>query len=259
MPESSQIDNHIAFARCLKCKKIDTFAPLHWLALGCKDLVRAPLLSILYGVLFSLIPAAILFLIYKSGTHLVILPASVAFALVGPVFAVGLYDIAWELEKGHQPKLMHSLKSMFRNPVGEWGFAIMLMIIMVVWMRLAALVHALYPPYANPTLEELSAFLTLGSFIGAIMLIGVFSISAFTPQIMMERRVDVISAAISSINAVKENASASLVWAICLLLLVGIGFATFAIGFIVIMPLLSFASWHGYIAVIEHKAERGYE
>lgn len=259
MPQSSEVETHTQFARCLKCNKIDTFAPFHWLALACKDIINAPVLSFFYGVLFSLIPAAIMFFVYKSGTHLVILPASVAFALIGPVFAVGLYDIAWELEKGHVPKLKHSLKSMFRNPVGEWGFAIMLMIIMVVWMRLAALVHALYPPYANPTLEELSAFLTLGSFIGIIMLVSVFAVSAFTPQIMMERHVDIMTAVISSVHAVKENIGASIVWAICIIFLVAVGFVTGSIGFILIMPLLSYASWHGYISVIKHKTERGYE
>lgn len=259
MPETPITDHHTSFARCLQCNKVSTFAPFHWLALGCKDMLSAPILSMLYGVVFSLIPAAIMFFVYKSGTHLVILPASVAFALIGPAFAVGLYDIAWELEKKHTPKLSHSLKSMFRNPVGEWGFAVMLMVVMVLWMRLAALVHALYPSHANPTFDELSAFLTLGSFIGAIMLGTVFSISAFTPQIMMERKVDIMTAVVSSVHAVKENKGASFVWALCIMLFVAMGFATAAIGFIIIMPILSYASWHGYIAVIKHKSDRGYE
>ena len=259
MAQTPITDKHTTFARCLECNKVGLFAPLHWLALGFKDMASAPILSLLYGIVFSLIPVAILYFVYQSGTHLVILPATVAFALIGPAFAVGLYDIAWELEKQHKPTLSHSLKSMFRNPVGEWGFAILLMVIMIIWMRLAALVHALYPNHTNPTLEELSAFLTLGSFIGAIMLGSVFAISAFTPQIMMERRVDVMSAVVSSIHAVKENLGAMFIWALCIGFLVALGFATGATGFIVIMPLLSYASWHGYIAIIKHKGPRGYE
>ena len=259
MPETPMVEKHTTFARCLECNKVGLFAPFHWLALGFKDMVNAPILSLVYGVVFSIIPVAILYFVYKSGTHLVILPASVAFALIGPAFAVGLYDIAWEMEKKHKPTLSHSLKSMLRNPVGEWGFAILLMVLMIVWMRLAALVHALYPSHANPTLEELSAFLTLGSFIGALMLASVFSISAFTPQIMMERRVDIMTAVVSSIHAVKENAGAMVIWAFCIMALVALGFVTGATGFIIIMPLLSYASWHGYIAIIKHKSHRGYE
>ncbi len=259
MPQTPTVDKQEQFARCLECNKVDTFAAFHWYALAFKDMANAPILSLVYGLIFTLIPAAIMYFVYQSGTHLVILPATVAFALIGPAFAVGLYDIAWELEKGHTPTMSHSLKSMFRNPVGEWGFAIMLMVIMIIWMRLAALVHALYPSYANPSLEELSGFLTLGSLIGAVMLGSVFAISAFTPQIMMERRVDIMTAVVSSIHAVKENIGAMFVWAVSILVLVAIGFATGAAGFIVLMPLLSYASWHGYIAIIKHKTERGYE
>lgn len=259
MPQSPMVEKQTTFARCLECNKVGIFAPFHWLALGFKDMANAPILSLVYGVVFSLIPVAILYFVYQSGTHLVILPATVAFALIGPAFAVGLYDIAWELEKKHKPTLSHSLKSMFRNPVGEWGFAVLLMVIMIIWMRLAALVHALYPSHSSPSLEELSAFLTLGSFIGAVMLGSVFAISAFTPQIMMERRVDIMTAVISSINAVKENVPAMIVWALCIVTFVAIGFLTGATGFIIIMPLLSYASWHGYIAIIKHKGPRGYE
>ncbi|MFC3034790.1 DUF2189 domain-containing protein [Pseudoalteromonas fenneropenaei] len=247
------------FARCFESNKISAFAPFHWLALAFRDMARAPILSLFYGVVFASIPAAILWFVYQSGSHLVILPAAVAFALIGPAFAAGLYDVAWELEKGHTPTLSHSLRSMFRNPAGEWGFAILLMVIMVVWMRLAALVHALYPNVPNPSLEELSAFLTLGSLIGGVLMVSVFAISAFTPQIMMERRVDIMTAVVSSMHAVRANVPAMIVWGLCIVFFVLLGFATGAAGFIVIMPMLSYASWHGYIAIIKTKRPRHYE
>ncbi len=256
---SSSASSRSEFARCFECNKVSVFAPLHWLALAFKDMARAPLLSLVYGLVFTAIPAALLFFVYSSQSHLVILPAAVAFALVGPAFAAGLYDVAWELEKGHTPTFRHSLKSMFRNPAGEWGFAVLLMVVMIVWMRLAALVHALYPNTVNPTLEELSAFLTLGSIIGGVLLVSVFAISAFTPQIMMERRVDIMTAVVSSMNAVRNNVGAMVVWCACIVSLILLGFITGTAGFIVIMPLLSYASWHGYIAIIKTKRPRSYE
>ncbi|WOC28700.1 DUF2189 domain-containing protein [Pseudoalteromonas sp. N1230-9] len=259
MPASSSMSKHQQFARCLQSTQISAMAPFHWLALAFKDIANAPMLSLVYGLVFTLIPAAIMFFVYRFDTHLVILPAVVGFALVGPAFAAGLYDVAWELEKGHKPTLLHSLKSMFRNPAGEWGFAVLLMVIMIVWMRLAALIHALYPNVVNPSFEQLSAFLTLGSIVGGILLVTVFAISAFAPQIMMERRVDIMTAVISSINAVKNNVGAMIVWAALILCLVFVGFITGTAGFIVIMPLLSYASWHAYIAVIKTKKPRGYE
>ncbi|KKL12162.1 hypothetical protein LCGC14_2538510, partial [marine sediment metagenome] len=62
-----------------------------------------------------------------------------------------------------------------------------------------------------------------------------------------------------SMHAVRVNFAAMVVWAICIFVLVAIGFITGATGFIVIMPLLSYASWHGYIAVIKTKKAREYE
>jgi hypothetical protein len=105
MTKTATIKKNTPFARCIACNKVDTLAPFHWLALAIKDFTRAPLLSLIYGLIFSLIPVVILYVVYHSGTHLVILPATVAFALIGPAFAVGLYDIAWELEKKHKPTL----------------------------------------------------------------------------------------------------------------------------------------------------------
>ena len=103
MPATHSINKDNEFARCFECNKVPTMAPFHWLALAFKDIANAPLLSLVYGLIFTLIPAFIMWLVYQSGTHLVILPAAVAFALIGPAFAAGLYDVAWELEKGHKP------------------------------------------------------------------------------------------------------------------------------------------------------------
>ncbi|TKB47544.1 DUF2189 domain-containing protein [Thalassotalea mangrovi] len=247
------------FAKAIDCNIISQSAPFHWLALAAQDFIRAPLISLVYGLIFSLIPAALIVLVLATDTHLVILPASVAFALIGPIFATGLYDVAWELEKGHKPTFRHSLKSMFRNPVGEWGFAILLMVMMVAWMRIAALIHALYPTTLDPTLEEMIGFLTLGSLAGAALLAVVFTFSVFTPQIMMERRVDIMTAVATSYHAVRSNIGAMIVWAALILFAVLIGFATSAIGFIILMPILSYASWHAYIATIKTNRPRNYE
>lgn len=258
MPQSNTTKPE-SLSRVIKCNVVDTWAPFHWLALAIKDIMKAPIVSLAYGLLFSLAPMAILYFAYEAGNVFYIFPATIAFALIGPVFATGLYDVAWELEKGHKPTLRHSLHSMFRNPVAEWGFAIFLMVMMILWMRVASLVYAIYPQTSDPTLEELSAFLMLGTGLGAVLSLGVFMFSAFTPQIVMERKVDIVTAIVSSANAVRKNANAMLVWATCIFALVLVGFATGALGFIIIMPLLSLASWHAYIAVISTKRERKYE
>ncbi len=248
-----------AFSRVIEANVVSPLAPFHWLSLALKDFINAPLISLTYGVIFSLIPITICYLVLFTENHLIILPSIVAFALVGPAFASGLYDVAWEIEKGHKPTFKHSLRSMFRNPVGEWGFALLLVIIMIAWMRIAALIHVLYPSHIDPSMEEMLAFLSLGILAGAVISVVVFSLSAFTPQIMVERRVDIMTAISTSIKAVNKNILAMLVWAMIIVVTVAFSVLTLGFGFILTMPILALASWHAYIAVIKTKRKRGYE
>lgn len=247
------------FSRVIDANVISPYAPFHWLNLAFKDLMNAPLIALSYGLLFSIMPISICLLVLSTGNHLLILPATVGFALIGPAFATGLYDVAWELEKGHKPTFAHSFKSMFRNPVGEWGFALLLVVIMMAWMRIASLIHVLYPDQANPSIEQLVSFLSMGIIAGALISAVVFTVSAFTPQIMVERRVDIMTAVISSVSAVNKNAFAMFIWSLIILALVGVSVLTLGVGFIITMPLLAFGSWHAYIAVIKTKRQRSYE
>ena len=243
----------------IQANKIGTFEPYRWLLLAFNDFYKAPLLSLFFGAIFSIIPALILHFAYSAGNWMFLLPASAAFALIGPAFATVLYDIAWEIEKGHKPSFKHSIKILARNPAGEWGFAFVLLILMIAWMRLAGIIYALYPAHSNPSIEELLPFLTLGTLAGAVLTVVGFSISAFTPQLLLERRLDMMTAIATSVNAVQTNIKAMVFWAALVFALIIIGFLTQAIAFIIIMPILSFASWHGYIAIIKTKAPRSFE
>ena len=194
-----------------------------------------------------------------TGWHLVILPAIVCFMLIGPFLAAGLYDVSWELEKGHKPTLWHSIKAIKRNAVNEWGFGILLMVLMIFWLRVASMIHALYPAYLSDSFEELLPFLTLGTVVGALFTTVVFFLSAFTQPILMERKVDLGTAVMTSINAVWLNKVPMFIWGAIIFTTVVIGFVTGFVGFIFLMPLIGYATWHAYIDTIETKIERKYE
>ncbi|WP_026339479.1 DUF2189 domain-containing protein [Psychromonas ossibalaenae] len=260
MSTSHAVQSHTKrYARTIECNKMNVFAPFHWLSLAVDDFFATPFISIGYGLIFSIIPFAVLQLFSTEANPMFLIPMVVGLTLIGPVFSSALYDVAWELEKGHRPSFSHSYKSLLRNKVGLWGFAVILLLLLTLWILLAGLVFALYPSASEPTLIELSAFLGLGSIIGGILLVVVLVISAFTPQVIMERQVDIMTAVFSSANAVKNNLVVMCVWGAIILTAVAVGFLTSAIAFIVIMPLLSFASWHAYIAVIKTKKPRTFE
>ena len=87
----------------------------------------------------------------------------------------------------------------------------------------------------------------------------VFSISVFSLPVLMERKVDLMTAIFTSWNAVRENTGPMLVWALVIFFGVLIGFATAGIALVYIMPILGYATWHGYINTVMTKRERNYE
>ena len=60
------------------------------------------------------------------------------------------------------------------------------------------------------------------------------------------RDVDVVTAVVSSINAVLRNRWTMLLWGILVSALTAVGFMTAMLGFVVIIPWLGYATWHGY-------------
>lgn len=256
-PHNAITDSGIA--RVIPCKELDVSDPIKWLSLGLRDAMRAPGLTAFYGIIFAIIPWFITYLVALTGWHLVIMPAIICFMLVGPFLAAGLYDVSWELEKGHKPSLGHSLKAMKRNAVNEWGYAVMLMVFMIFWLRVASLIHALYPPGMELTLENMAPFLALGSIVGVGFTAIIFLITAFTQPILVERKVDLATAVMTSVNAVWLNKLPMFIWGAIIFTSVIIGFLTGFVGFIILMPLVGYATWHAYIDTIETKRERQYE
>ena len=74
----------------------------------------------------------------------------------------------------------------------------------------------------------------------------------------MERQVDLATAVLTSLNAVWLNKLPMFIWAAIIFTTVAIGFVTGFIGFIILMPIIGYASWHAYIDCIQTKRERTY-
>lgn len=241
------------YARTIPCNQLSVSAPFHWLSLGLHDFIRMPIISAFYGLCFMAAAIAIVQLVQWQGTHLVVMPSLVVYMLIGPFLALGLYDASWEREKGHDASLFHSMKAIRRNSTAQWAFAILLAVAMIFWMRIAALLYALYPSVQGAPIAEFAPFLIIGSAVGFVLASVVFSISAFSIPLMMERRVDMMSAIFSSFNAVKSNIPAMIVWAAIICGGILIGFATYGFGMLFTMPILGYGTWHAYHATIKKK------
>ena len=86
----------------------------------------------------------------------------------------------------------------------------------------------------------------VGSAVGSIFAAITFATSVFSLPFIANRDVDVITAVVSSINAVLRNRWTMLAWAATIVILTALGFLTAMLGFVIIVPVLAYAAWHAY-------------
>jgi uncharacterized membrane protein len=238
------------------CRKLSLFAPFRWIRLGVADLVQAPQQSMVYGLVVAVLIGAVSLVAWFRGSQWIMFGMLGGFVFLAPLVCVGLYAISAQLERGQEPVLARSLRAAFRRHIGnEAVFALVLLVIFLVWSRAAVIVTALmYPTDGNPTPAELVSFLAFGSGVGAIFAAVTFSASAFSLPMIMHRDVDSVTAIVTSVNAVLRNKGAMLVWLALIVVGLVLGVVTAFVGLIVIIPVVGYATWHGYEETIDASA-----
>ncbi len=250
------------------CRRLDTWAPLGWIAHAWADLRAAPRQSLTYGLIVVSLSWALAYVAIRFGGYFQLLALVSGFILIAPLLAVGTYSISDQLERGLQPSLRRCFIEERRAFGNLMVFALMLMVVFLVWWRAASAVHIFFPQ--DMTTRDWTQYLTflgIGSAIGSLFAVIVFAAAAFSLPMLMEREVDAITAVVTSINAVLRNKPAMAVWAAMIVLAVAPGFAMLLIGrergagFALVMallgitlPLIGHATWHAYRATIDAAA-----
>ncbi len=113
------------------------------------------------------------------------------------------------------------------------------------------MVHIFFPVEGEEGMRGLVAFLAIGSAVGSVFALVTFAASAFSLPFIANRDVDVVTAVISSVNAVLRNKWTMAVWVALIVTLTGVGLATALLGLIVVVPWLAYETWHGYRAALD--------
>jgi uncharacterized membrane protein len=249
--EAGQIDeNELPFVA--PCRRLEPLAALRWLRLGFRDFCRACTQSLFYGVLMAAIMALVCLLAWTYGSWWFMISMLGGFVFIAPLSCIGLYAISAQLERGQKPSLKRALRAGLRRHLGnEMIFALVLMIIFMVWARAGAMVGVFFPMRGTPELADFAVYLSIGSAVGAVFAFLTFTVSAFSLPMIMHRRVDAITAVVTSINAVLRNKLAMLIWLSLIVVGILVGVATAFLGLVVILPTIGYAVWHGYLDTID--------
>ncbi|MDJ0738914.1 MAG: DUF2189 domain-containing protein [Gammaproteobacteria bacterium] len=221
-------------------------APMRWLRLGWNDLKRARGQSLAYGIGLVLFLYLVTWLAWGDGNTLALFTLIVAFILAGPVLAFGLYSISRQLEQGRPPQLGICFKESRNHLRNELLFALVMLIVLLIWARAASMVHIFFPSHEEMDAVSWLQFFAVGSAVGAVFAAIVFASSVVSLPMMLDRGTDAITSALTSVNAVLSNKTVMFEWATLIVALSLIGFSTLYLGFIVILPLIGHATWHAY-------------
>ena len=231
-------------------------APWRWFAAGWKNFMRAPILSISYGALFVAIGACIVVGLIAAELQALI-PAFIgAFALIAPLFATGLYGVADRLSRGETPSFSLVAPG---SPNGTLQLAYMgipLLMGLIAWTLSAWVLFVLFSGEWHASLPSFLQFvlgtpgglamLVIGTAVGAIIAFTIFALTAFSVPMLVDREVDVITATATSVSTVKANLAPALLWAWIIGGCMVISALTMMVGFMVLFPVLGYATWHGY-------------
>jgi uncharacterized membrane protein len=236
---------------CANVNIVPISAPFKWIQQGAEDMKKAPIVSLTYGFVLTVFSILLTYLTWIFGTPGLYLGLASGFLLIGPVLAIGLYSFSCQIEQGRKPVLGYCMKESRGHMKDMLIYSLILMIVFLLWARAATAVHIFFPEKSDYSMMDIAMFLGIGTAIGAVFSTIVFTTSAFSLPMLMDKKTDAITAVVTSVNAVLRNKKTMLVWGIMIVSFVLIGFATFFIGFIVFLPLIGHATWHAYRDTID--------
>lgn len=250
--------------------------PLNWLLQAWRDIVRCPWISLAHGVFLAL--GGLVIVAIAHDRFWLLAGAFSGFLVVAPVLATSLYALSRALERGEKADLGVVLGTWLNwqsKHANKWGndywclvqFGVLLGLAGTGWMLTsAALITLLAPAHIGSPMDFVrhvilarQGFLfELWLMVGGFMVAPIFASTAVAIPLLLDRRVSLFQAVLTSWRTVLINPLPMAFWAILIMGFTLLGLGSAMLGLVAVVPMLGHASWHAYRDLVDasHLPER---
>lgn len=225
---------------------------------GFADFLARPVMSGFFGLFYAVFGILLVWCLFWLGAVWLVIPAVVAFPLVAPFAAAGLYEMSRRLQRGEDFGWPQILGVMARQRKREMGWmAFVTLFILWVWFYQFRTVLVIV--LQDSSFSDLGGFLNtvfftpegwtflaLGTCVGAFLSAVLFSVTVVAMPMLLDREIDFITAMLTSVRVVRENPVVMLTWAAIITVTVLLSLVPAFLGLVFTLPILGHTTWHLY-------------
>ncbi len=232
------------------------------LAKGFDDFWAMPTHVIFLSLIYPFTGIVIAWVMSSSDLLPLLYPMAAGFALVGPIAAIGLYELSRRREQGLDTAWTHAFDLLqvesFRAIL---ALGLILLVIFGVWIAVAQAIYVAHFGYGP--LESIDAFvrqvlttdaghrmILVGNGVGFLFALVAFAISVVAFPLLIDRNISATAAAATSVKAVLRNPLTMALWGLIVAAALLIGSLPLFVGLAIVIPVLGHSTWHLYRKVV---------